>query len=123
MTCCSYSVKTGFTAFIDLSITGGKFQKCYSGSMSSEVHSHSMLDGPKTTPLYDERPWGNFTVLDEGATYKVKRIEVLPGKRLSYQKHSRRSEHWMVVAGQAKVMLDGAEVRLSAGQTIDISIG
>ncbi|HEY9436478.1 MAG TPA: hypothetical protein VI260_33900, partial [Blastocatellia bacterium] len=42
------------------------------------------------SPRYDERPWGNFTVLDEGEGYKVKRIEVLPGKRLSYQKHARR---------------------------------
>ena len=36
------------------------------------------------SPKYDERPWGNFTVLDEGAAFKVKRIEVYPGKRLSY---------------------------------------
>ncbi len=37
------------------------------------------------SPEYDRRPWGSFTVLDEGENYKVKRIEVLPGKRLSYQ--------------------------------------
>jgi len=72
--------------------------------------------------LYDERPWGNFTVLDEGANYKVKRIEVLPEKRLSYQRHERRSEHWMVVAGAAKVTLDGREITLSTGDTIDIPL-
>src|SRR5215510_3895892 len=72
---------------------------------------------------YDERPWGNYTVLDEGATYKVKRIEVLPEKRLSYQKHAQRSEHWMVVAGQAKVTLDGRDVVLTTGKTIDIPVG
>src|SRR5215813_9593969 len=72
---------------------------------------------------YDERPWGNYTVLDEGATFKVKRIEVLPQKRLSYQKHAQRAEHWMVVAGMAKVTLDGREIVLRTGETIDIPIG
>ena len=48
---------------------------------------------------FDRRPWGTYTVLEEDRTFKVKRIEVLPGKRLSYQKHSQRSEHWFVVAG------------------------
>jgi mannose-6-phosphate isomerase-like protein (cupin superfamily) len=75
------------------------------------------------SPRYDERPWGTFTVLDEAETYKVKRIEVLPHKRLSYQKHSRRSEHWMVVQGEARVTLDGREAVLTAGATIDIPVG
>ena len=74
------------------------------------------------SPLYDERPWGSFTVLDEGADYKVKRIEVLAGKRLSYQKHARRAEHWMVVAGSAKVTLDDEEISLQTGDTIDIPV-
>jgi mannose-6-phosphate isomerase len=74
-------------------------------------------------PQSDQRPWGTFTVLDEGPGYKVKRIEVYPEKRLSYQKHSKRAEHWMVVAGKAKVTLDGSEISLSIGQTIDIAIG
>jgi len=73
--------------------------------------------------LFDERPWGSFTVLDEGSSYKVKRIEVLPQKRLSYQKHQQRSEHWMVVAGSARVTLDGREIAISTGQTIDIPVG
>ncbi len=75
------------------------------------------------SPLYDERPWGNFTVLDEGADYKVKRIVVLPGKRLSYQKHAQRCEHWMIVGGQANVTLDGQDKLLSAGEYIDIPTG
>lgn len=75
------------------------------------------------SPVYDERPWGSFTVLDEGEGYKVKRIEVLPGKRLSYQKHARRSEHWFVVQGAAKVTLDGAEVIIKTGETVDIPVG
>jgi mannose-6-phosphate isomerase len=72
---------------------------------------------------FDQRPWGSFTVLDEGDGFKVKRIEVLPGKRLSYQKHTRRAEHWIVVKGTAKVTLDDREVVVEAGQAIDIAIG
>jgi mannose-6-phosphate isomerase len=75
------------------------------------------------SPRYDERPWGNFTVLDEGSTYKVKRIEVLPNKRLSYQKHAQRAEHWMVVDGTATVTLDGRELTVAIGETIDIPVG
>lgn len=74
------------------------------------------------SPMYDERPWGNFTVLDDGDYFKVKRIEVLPGKRLSYQRHSRRAEHWFVVRGIAKVTLNGAEILVSAGNAIDIPV-
>ena len=75
------------------------------------------------SPLHDERPWGSFTVLDEGAGYKVKRIEVLPGKRLSYQRHAQRAEHWMVVRGAARVTLDGEEITLAVGETVDIAVG
>jgi mannose-6-phosphate isomerase len=74
------------------------------------------------SPRYDERPWGSFTVLDEGEGYKVKRIEVLPGKRLSYQKHAQRAEHWMVVQGTAKVTLDGNEILLKTGEVVDIPV-
>jgi mannose-6-phosphate isomerase-like protein (cupin superfamily) len=75
------------------------------------------------SPKYDERPWGSFTVLDEGEGFKVKRIEVLPAKRLSYQKHARRAEHWFVVEGTAKITLDGAEIIKKAGEAIDIPLG
>ena len=75
------------------------------------------------SPKFDRRPWGTFTVLDEGPNYKVKRIEVLPGKRLSYQMHAHRSEHWMAVSGSARVTLNGAESIISEGQTVDIPAG
>ena len=78
---------------------------------------------PDNSPLFDRRPWGSFTVLDEGANFKVKRIEVLPGKRLSYQRHSRRAEHWMVVAGEGRVTLDGRDVTVRTGETIDVPVG
>jgi len=72
---------------------------------------------------FDRRPWGSYEVLEEAPTFKVKRIEVLPGKRLSYQKHAQRAEHWFVVAGTAKVTLDGSELTVRTGEAIDISIG
>ena len=72
---------------------------------------------------FDRRPWGTYTVLEEGRNFKVKRIEVLPGKRLSYQKHKQRAEHWVVVEGTAKVTLDGREIIVATGEAIDIPIG
>jgi mannose-6-phosphate isomerase len=75
------------------------------------------------SPKFDQRPWGTFTVLDEGEGFKVKRIEVRPGKRLSYQKHSQRAEHWFIVSGDAKVTLDDKEITLTCGEAIDIEIG
>ena len=73
--------------------------------------------------FYEERPWGSFTILDEGENYKVKRLEVLPGKRLSYQRHSLRSEHWFVVRGTAKVTLNDAEIIVLTGEALDIPLG
>ncbi len=70
---------------------------------------------------YSERPWGNYTVLDDVAPdHKVKRIVVHPGKRLSYQRHSKRAEHWFIVSGTAQVTLDGKVTNLHVGQAIDI---
>jgi len=75
------------------------------------------------SPRFDRRPWGTFTVLDEADGFKVKRIEVLPGKRLSYQKHAQRAEHWVVVQGTARVTLDDRDILVAAGEAIDIAIG
>lgn len=71
----------------------------------------------------ENRPWGSFTILDESAYFKVKRIEVLPKKRLSYQRHAKRSEHWFVVTGIAKVTLNGREILVPSGKSIDIPAG
>ena len=70
---------------------------------------------------HDERPWGSYTVLDDDAPdHKVKRMVVHPGKRLSYQRHSKRAEHWFIVSGRARVTLDGVDIELAAGDAIDI---
>jgi mannose-6-phosphate isomerase len=72
---------------------------------------------------YSERPWGNYTVLDDAEPdHKVKRLVVHPGKRLSYQRHSQRAEHWFIVAGTAQVTLDGEVTELHPGDSIDIPL-
>ncbi len=58
----------------------------------------------------EHRPWGSFTVLDEGKNFKVKRIEISPGAELSLQYHRHRSESWTVVEGSGIVTL-GKEKR------------
>ena len=63
------------------------------------------------------RPWGSFTVLEEGRGYKIKRIEVKPGHRLSLQMHHHRSEHWIVLSGTARVLCDGKELTLYNNQS------
>ena len=72
---------------------------------------------------HSERPWGSYTVLTEGDSFKVKTIEVHPRQRLSYQKHARRSEHWFVVTGEGTVTLDGVDVPVHRGSTIDVGLG
>jgi len=71
-------------------------------------------------PREDRRPWGDFLVLSDAADHKVKRITVLPGMRLSLQRHQRRAEHWFVVGGEGIVTLDDREIHLAKGQAIDI---
>jgi mannose-6-phosphate isomerase len=70
----------------------------------------------------DDRPWGRWEVLLETPNYKVKRITVKPGKRLSYQMHHHRQEHWYMVAGEAHVVLDGKDIYLKANQAVDIPL-
>ncbi|MEI6427118.1 MAG: cupin domain-containing protein [Pseudanabaena sp. ELA607] len=64
-----------------------------------------------------QRPWGAFTILEEGIGYKIKRIEVKPGHRLSLQMHHHRSEHWIVVSGTARVVCGDNEIMISTNQS------
>jgi mannose-6-phosphate isomerase len=70
-----------------------------------------------------ERPWGRYEVLQESATYKVKSIHVAIGKRLSYQRHQKRSEHWYVTQGTGEVTLDGKISPISPGSVIAVPQG
>ena len=68
------------------------------------------------------RPWGSYTVLEEGPGYKVKRVSVNPGGRLSLQLHHRRSEHWVVTGGTARVTRKGEMFDLTVGQNTGIPV-
>ena len=70
-----------------------------------------------------ERPWGKYYVLQDEANYKLKRIEVNPGQRLSYQFHHKRQEYWTIIEGEAIVTLDDEEITLKYGESIFIPIG
>ena len=63
------------------------------------------------------RPWGTYTVLEEGPQFKIKRIEVIPGASLSLQMHHHRSEHWVVVSGIAKVLNNDQEFTLEVNES------
>ncbi|WP_243731864.1 phosphomannose isomerase type II C-terminal cupin domain [Nocardioides ochotonae] len=71
----------------------------------------------------EQRPWGAWHVLDEGDGFKVKRIDVQPHQRLSYQTHEHRAEHWFIVTGKATCVIDGETVIAGPGQTVDVAIG
>jgi mannose-6-phosphate isomerase len=71
----------------------------------------------QTVAATELRPWGSFTTLEEGVGYKIKRIEVNPGHRLSLQMHHHRSEHWIVVSGTAKVTCGDHEKIIFANQS------
>ena len=73
--------------------------------------------------LSEERPWGAWQLLDEGEGFKVKRIVVTPGARLSLQRHELRAEHWFVVAGTAVCTLGDETVVLGPGETADVAVG
>ena len=70
-----------------------------------------------------ERPWGKYFVFEDEHNYKLKRIEVNPGHRLSYQYHHHRQEFWTIVEGEAVVVLDEVEHVLKYGESIFIPLG
>jgi mannose-6-phosphate isomerase len=65
-------------------------------------------------------PWGKWLVLMDEEDFKVKRIDVSPGKRLSYQKHFKREEHWEIVRGKGRATIDGKDFALKSGDCINI---
>ncbi len=69
------------------------------------------------------RPWGTYTVLEEGPRFKIKRIEVKPGASLSLQMHHHRSEHWIVVSGMAKVVNGDKEFFVAINESTYIPAG
>ena len=75
------------------------------------------------TKREDQRPWGFYEILSDTPNHKVKCINVYPGRRLSYQRHFRHSEHWYVISGKAVVTKNGEEIERVSGQAIDLPVG
>jgi len=72
---------------------------------------------------FEARPWGGFCILEEGPGYKVKRLVVEPGHRLSLQRHRLRAEHWVVIAGSPRVIVGGRERRLKPKGAVTVPKG
>ncbi|WP_193605940.1 phosphomannose isomerase type II C-terminal cupin domain [Nocardioides dongkuii] len=72
--------------------------------------------------MSEDRPWGSWHILDEGSGFKVKRIEVKPHSRLSYQTHDHRSEHWVIVTGKATCIIAGETSIVGPGECVDIDV-
>lgn len=89
------------------------------------LYAQLKLDGHEAHKLHRtvHRPWGTYTVLEEGPRYKIKRIDVRPGASLSLQMHHHRSEHWIVVSGMAKIINGDHEVFISTNQSTYIPAG
>ena len=71
----------------------------------------------------EQRPWGSWHVIDVADGYKIKRIHVNPGARLSLQSHAQRSEHWVVIQGVATCEVDGELITVQRDQSIDVPLG
>jgi len=76
-----------------------------------------------TDHTFEVRPWGGFEVLSEQKEFKVKRVTVDPGQRLSYQSHAKRAEHWLIIKGQAKITLEEKTTDLKSGDSFQIPKG
>ncbi len=79
-------------------------------------------DGTQMVHKTVYRPWGFYTVIAEGKGFQTKLIHVNTGQKLSVQSHNHRSEHWVVLSGMAKVVLEGKDHILSPGHSIDIGL-
>jgi len=72
---------------------------------------------------HEDRPWGNWRVVDAGATFITKRVEVLAGHRLSLQFHRHRSEHWVIVGGSGEAIIGNTKAQVRSGDYISIPCG
>ena len=82
----------------------------------AELNMRGRSEVCENTTMY--RPWGSYTVLGEGPGYKMKKITVIPGQRLSLQMHYHRSEHWIVIKGSAKVTIGESEKMVHENESV-----
>lgn len=99
---------------------GGQWLRAFIGGLRVKGASRN---GDNRGDARENRPWGWYQTVDRGDRFLVKRIALYPGHRFSLQKHHYRSEHWVVVAGVAKVTKDDAEFTLHENQATYIPVG
>ncbi len=95
----------------------------YLGKLPGPRHLPSNLDTDSFAIETDERPWGRWSLLHEGPGYKVKLIEVHPGRRLSLQYHHHRSELWTCVGGVASALVGERLLELKPRESVRIGLG
>ena len=90
-----------------------------------QVYNKLRQEGHQSTIMHKTvfRPWGSYSIINEGENFKVKRIEVNPGASLSLQKHKHRAEHWVVVSGVAKVINEHETLTLNISESTYIPAG
>lgn len=91
----------------------GKLVEMLRGARRRETRNH----------LLTYRPWGHFLTLAEGPGYQVKILTLDPGKAISHQYHEHRAERWVVVEGEAEILVDGVVTRLRAHESAEIGRG
>lgn len=89
----------------------------------SKSRAGTALRGKGGARGFERRPWGGYETLAEGAGYKVKRLVVEPGHRISLQRHRFRAEHWVVVTGLPRIIVGGQVRRLRPRGTVDLPRG
>lgn len=94
-----------------------KFDSSKVASATQKGSSTESVSEHENTASEKFRPWGSASVLENGSRYKIKRVVVKPGHRLSLQVHQHRSEHWVVLSGTAKVTCGASEALLSTNQS------
>jgi mannose-6-phosphate isomerase-like protein (cupin superfamily) len=72
---------------------------------------------------FERRPWGGFETLERGVGYKVKRLVIQPGHRISLQRHRFRAEHWVIVAGSPRIVIGSKARRLKPRATVEVRRG
>jgi mannose-6-phosphate isomerase-like protein (cupin superfamily) len=91
--------------------------------MAAPVKPRAASRASRAARGFERRPWGGFETLQSGVGYKVKRLVVRPGHRISLQRHRFRAEHWLVVGGTPRVVIDGRWRRLKPRATVDVPRG
>jgi mannose-6-phosphate isomerase-like protein (cupin superfamily) len=108
---------------LDRSVCRSHVEDCFSASRMVDRYVRIYEEILTLSQRESRPPWGFYRVLEDSPGYKVKLIQVHPGKRLSLQRHRRRSEHWTVIEGRGLVTRGGEFRSVLPGSSLDIDFG